>query len=152
MAKNLSFLKILFLVVFMLPLFTLRAQVTTSDTIGSGSTTSIHSALPGAYGYHLSAALYLGNEINHSAGNIESLSYHITYGNYPVNDGDKKVRIYLLETTDPSIDLSQTWSSLVVSATLVYDSIGCDIQWDDYWKEFVFSQSFPYSGGNLIVH
>lgn len=151
MAKNLSFLKILFLVAFMLPLFTLRAQVTTSDTIGSGSTTSIHSALPGAYGYHLSAALYLGNEINHSAGNIESLSYHITYGNYPVNDGDKKVRIYLLETTDPSIDLSQTWSSLVVSATLVYDSIGCDIQWDDYWKEFVFSQSFPYSGGNLIV-
>ena len=90
----------------MLSSFALCAQTTTSDTIGSGTTTSIHSALPGAYGYHLSAALYLGNEINHSAGDIESLSYHITYGNYPVNDGDKRIKIYLLETSDPSIDLS----------------------------------------------
>ena len=135
----------------MLSSFALSAQTTTSDTIGSGTTTSIHSALPGAYGYHLSAALYLGNEINHSAGDIESLSYHITYGNYPVNNDDKRVKIYLLETSNPSIDLSQTWGSLVNAATLVYDSLGCDIQWDDYWKEFVFSQPFSYGGNNLIV-
>ncbi len=135
----------------MLSSFALSAQTTTSDTIGSGTTTSIHSALPGAYGYHLSAALYLGNEINHSAGDIESLSYHITYGNYPVNNDDKRVKIYLLETSNPSIDLSQTWGSLVSAATLVYDSLGCDIQWDDYWKEFVFSQPFSYGGNNLIV-
>ena len=151
MAKKLSIQKILFLTAFVLSFFALRAQPTSSDTIGSGTTTSIHSALPGAYGYHLSAALYLGNEINHSAGDIESLSYHITYGNYPINDGDKRVKIYLLETSDPSIDLSQTWGSLVSAATLVYDSLGCDIQWDDYWKEFVFTQPFSYGGGNLIV-
>lgn len=139
------------LAALILPFFALQAQTTTSDTIGSGTTTSIHSALPGAYGYHLSAALYLGNEINHSAGDIESLSYHITYGNYPINDGDKRMRVYLLETSNPAIDLSQTWSSLVSAATLVYDSLGLDIQWDDYWKEFVFTQPFSYGGGNLIV-
>ena len=151
MAKRLSIQKILFLTAFVLSFFALSAQPTTSDTIGSGTTTSIHSALPGAYGYHLSAALYLGNEINHSAGDMESLSYHITYGNYPVNDGDKRIKIYLLETSDPAIDLSQTWGSMVSAATLVYDSLGCDIQWDDYWKEFVFTQPFSYGGGNLIV-
>ena len=151
MAKRLSIQRILVLTAFVLSFFALSAQTTTSDTIGSGTTTSIHSALPGAYGYHLSAALYLGNEINHSAGDIESLSYHITYGNYPVNDGDKRIKIYLLETSDPSIDLSQTWGSMVSAATLVYDSLGCDIQWDDYWKEFVFTQPFSYGGGNLIV-
>lgn len=151
MAKRLSIQRILVLTVFVLSFFALSAQTTTSDTIGSGTTTSIHSALPGAYGYHLSAALYLGNEINHSAGDIESLSYHITYGNYPVNDGDKRIKIYLLETSDPAIDLSQTWGSMVSAATLVYDSLGCDIQWDDYWKEFVFTQPFSYGGGNLIV-
>jgi len=151
MAKTLSIQKILILTAFVLSFFALRAQTTTSDTIGGGTTTSIHSAMPGAYGYHLSAALYLGNEINHSAGDIESLSYHITYGNYPVNDGDKRIKIYLLETSDPSIDLSQTWGSMVSAATLVYDSLGCDIQWDDYWKEFVFTQPFSYGGGNLIV-
>lgn len=151
MAKRLSIQRILVLTAFVLSFFALSAQTTTSDTIGSGTTTSIHSALPGAYGYHLSAALYLGNEINHSAGDIESLSYHITYGNYPVNDGDKRIKIYLLETSDPAIDLSQTWGSMVSAATLVYDSLGCDIQWDDYWKEFVFTQPFSYGGGNLIV-
>ncbi len=151
MAKRLSIQRILVLTAFVLSFFALSAQTTTSDTIGSGTTTSIHSAMPGAYGYHLSAALYLGNEINHSAGDIESLSYHITYGNYPVNDGDKRIKIYLLETSDPSIDLSQTWGSMVSAATLVYDSLGCDIQWDDYWKEFVFTQPFSYGGGNLIV-
>jgi hypothetical protein len=151
MAKKLSIQRILVLTAFVLSFFALSAQTTTSDTIGSGTTTSIHSALPGAYGYHLSAALYLGNEINHSAGDIESLSYHITYGNYPVNDGDKRIKIYLLETSDPFIDLSQTWGSMVSAATLVYDSLGCDIQWDDYWKEFVFTQTFSYGGGNLIV-
>lgn len=151
MAKRLSIQRILVLTAFVLSFFALSAQTTTSDTIGSGTTTSIHSALPGAYGYHLSAALYLGNEINHSAGDIESLSYHITYGNYPVNDGDKRIKIYLLETSDPSIDLSQTWGSMVSAATLVYDSLGCDIQWDDYWKEFSFTQPFSYGGGNLIV-
>lgn len=151
MAKRLSIQRILVLTAFVLSFFALSAQTTTSDTIGSGTTTSIHSALPGAYGYHLSAALYFGNEINHSAGDIESLSYHITYGNYPVNDGDKRIKIYLLETSDPAIDLSQTWGSMVSTATLVYDSLGCDIQWDDYWKEFVFSQPFSYGGGNLIV-
>lgn len=151
MAKRLSIQRILVLTAFVLSFFALSAQTTTSDTIGSGTTTSIHSALPGAYGYHLSAALYLGNEINHSAGDIESLSYHITYGNYPFNDGDKRIKIYLLETSDPAIDLSQTWGSMVSTATLVYDSLGCDIQWDDYWKEFVFTQPFSYGGGNLIV-
>ena len=151
MAKRLSIQRILVLTAFVLSFFALSAQTTTSDTIGSGTTTSIHSALPGAYGYHLSAALYLGNEINHSAGDIESFSYHITYGNYPVNDGDKRIKIYLLETSDPAIDLSQTWGSLAGAATLVYDSLGCDIQWDDYWKEFVFTQPFSYGGGNLIV-
>jgi len=151
MAKRLSIQRILALTAFMLSFFALSAQTTTSDTIGSGTTTSIHSAMPGAYGYHLSAALYLGNEINHSAGDMESLSYHITYGNYPVNDGDKRIKIYLLETSDPAIDLSQTWGSMVSAATLVYDSLGCDIQWDDYWKEFVFTQPFSYGGGNLIV-
>lgn len=151
MAKRLSIQRILVLTAFVLSFFALSAQTTTSDTIGSGTTTSIHSALPGAYGYHLSAALYLGNEINHSAGDIESLSYHITYGNYPVNDGDKRIKIYLLETSDPAIDLSQTWGSMVSAATLVYDSLGCDIQWDDYWKEFAFTQPFSYGGGNLIV-
>lgn len=151
MAKRLSIQRILVLTAFVLSFFALSAQPTSSDTIGSGTTTSIHSALPGAYGYHLSAALYLGNEINHSAGDIESLSYHITYGNYPVNDGDKRIKIYLLETSDPSIDLSQTWGSMVSAATLVYDSLGCDIQWDDYWKEFSFTQPFSYGGGNLIV-
>lgn len=151
MAKRLSIQRILVLTAFVLSFFALSAQTTTSDTIGGGTTTSIHSALPGAYGYHLSAALYLGNEINHSAGDIESLSYHITYGNYPVNDGDKRIKIYLLETSDPAIDLSQTWGSMVSAATLVYDSLGCDIQWDNYWKEFVFTQPFSYGGGNLIV-
>ncbi len=151
MLKKLSFRTIIILAVMQISILALHAQISTSDTIGSGTTTSIHSAMPGAYGYHLSAALYLNNEINHSAGNIESLSYHITYGNYPIDDRDKRIRIYLLETTDPAIDLTQTWSSLVASANLVYDSIGCDIQWDDYWKEFVFSQPFSYSGGNLIV-
>ena len=150
MAK-LSIRKILLLAALMLPLFAMHAQITTSDTIGNGVNTSIHSALPGAYGYHLSAALYLGNEINHSAGDIQSLSYHLTYGNYPIDDGDKRVNIYLMETSDPAIDLSATWGDLIASATLVYDSLGCDIQWDDYWKEFVFTQPFSYGGGNLLV-
>jgi len=130
----------------------LKAQVSYSDTIGNTSTTtSTLSVLPGYYGYHFSATLYTAAEINHAAGDISSLSYLVTYGNYPVNSDDKHLKIYLMETTSNSLDLTQTWTALTSAATLVYDSLGYTVEWDEYWKEFLFSQPFAYQGGNLIV-
>lgn len=142
--------KIILFVALLLPFFALRAQISYSDTIGNENTTSSLSALPGYYGFNLSAALYTSSEINHANGMIQSLSYHLYYGN-TFYWYDQRVKIYLLETTGTSLDLSQTWSQLTSSATLVYDSTDFDLQWDDYWKEFAFSQPFSYHGGNIVV-
>lgn len=123
----------------------------TSDTIGTGATTVTNSVLPGFYGYHLSATLYTATEMSIPSGaSIQSLSYHITYGN-SFNWYGQRVRISLFESNSDSIDLSQSWNSITAQATLVYDSTSFDLQWDDYWKEFLFSQPFTYNGGNLIV-
>ena len=151
MKKN-TFIKVILFAAFFMPLLALRAQISCSDTIEDGyySYPSTMSALPGFYGYHLSAALYDASEINHAAGNVQSLSYHITYGNtfYWM---DQRVKIYLLETTDNTLDLSLTWNQLTANAMLVYDSTDYDLQYDDYWKEFLFTQPFAYHGGNLVV-
>ncbi len=144
--------KLLLLLAFLVPFFALQAQVSYSDTIGEGSTqTSNISVLPGYYGFHRSATLYTAAEINHGSGNIQSLSYQIAIGNYPMDDSDKQLKIYLLETAATALDLSQTWQSLTATATLVYDSTGFTVDWDEYWKEFLFTQAFSYNGGNLIV-
>lgn len=152
MKKENTLRKVVLFAAFLMPLLALRAQISCSDTIDDGyySYPSTMSALPGFYGYHLSAALYEASEINHAAGNVQSLSYHITYGNtfYWM---DQRVKIYLLETTDSTLNLSMTWNQLTANAMLVYDSTDYDLQYDDYWKEFLFTQPFAYHGGNLLV-
>lgn len=152
MKKKITLRKVILFAAFLMPLLALRAQINYSDTIDDGyySYPSTMSALPGFYGYHLSAALYDASEINHAAGVVQSLSYHITYGNtfYWM---DQRVKIYLMETTDSILDLSMTWNQLTANAMLVYDSTDYDLQYDDYWKEFLFTQPFPYHGGNLVV-
>ena len=124
---------------------------TTSDTVGTGSGSVTTSVLPGFYGYHLSACLYTASELGIPSGtSLRSLSYHLTYGNTFYWNG-QRVKIRLLEPPSAAIPLNQSWDSLSAGATVVYDSTSFDLQWDDYWKEFLFSQAYTYQGGNLIV-
>lgn len=89
-------------------------------TIGTGTTSASTSALPGLYGYNISAHLYSASEIGVGlGGSIESLEYNISSNT--VGTG-KRVKIYLIEITDASINLNQSWTTLTSSATLVYDS------------------------------
>lgn len=152
MNKKLPFRKILLLAALMLPLFALRAQ-NTSDTITSSNPfpTSL-SVLPGYYGYHVSACLYTADEINHEAGEMTALSYSIAPSNGYYYDYSS-AKIWLLETSENSIDLTETWYDLTNAATLVYDGTLSDITpFDYYWHKFSFSQPFEYNGGNLIVY
>ncbi len=90
-------------------------------TIGTGTTTSSLSALPGLYGYNISANLYHSSEIGVSAGgDIESLEYNIS--SITAGTSARRLKIYLVEVTDDTLDLNQSWTALTSTATLVYDS------------------------------
>ncbi|MCK9320908.1 MAG: hypothetical protein M0P32_02775, partial [Bacteroidales bacterium] len=118
-------------------------------TIGTGTTTSNMSALPGYYGYNISANLYLSSEIGvSSGGSIESLEYNIS----SITSGTgKRIKIYLIEVTDAALNLNQSWTALTSTATLVYDSTSFYTP-SSGWKRFVFSTPFSYSGsGNLLI-
>ncbi|MDY6327105.1 MAG: T9SS type A sorting domain-containing protein [Bacteroidales bacterium] len=151
MKKTLPIRKFVLIAALMMPLFALFAQ-NTSDTItGDYIGYSPYSVLPGSYGFHISACLYEAGEINHEAGNITSLSYSIAPGNgYDFEYSTAK--IWLIETSEETLDLSQSWYDITNSATLVYDgSLDNITPFDYYWHEFPFSQAFAYTGGNLIV-
>lgn len=150
--KRFNLKTILILAAFLLPILSLRAQISYSDTIGNGSDIGHDAALPGHYGYNLSAALYTADEINHSAGYIQSLSYYF-YFMSTTEWADQRLKLYLLETNSNTLDLSRTWGELTAEATLVYDSTSYEIDLFEayYWKEFLFDTPFAYHGGNLIV-
>ncbi|MCK9164035.1 MAG: choice-of-anchor J domain-containing protein, partial [Bacteroidales bacterium] len=119
-------------------------------TIGTGTTTSSLSALPGLYGYNISANLYHSSEIGVSAGgDIESLEYNIS--SITAGTSARRLKIYLVEVTDDTLDLNQSWTALTSTATLVYDSTSFYAPTSG-WKEFVFTSPFSYSGsGNLLI-
>lgn len=107
--------------------------------IGTRTTTASTSAMPGLYGYNISAHLYSASEIGIGlGGSIESIEYNLS----SVTTGTgKRVKIYLIEITDASINLNQSWTTLTSNATLVYDSTSFYTP-SSGWKKFIFSSSF----------
>lgn len=142
--------KVLLVLIFIICASVFYAQSTT-DTISDGTNNSSNSsAMPGFYGRHFSACLYTASELNSHAGTLKSISYHIYTGNTAYWE-DQRVKIYLKETTAAAVDETQNWAEVKEGATMVYDSTSFDLQYDDYWKNFDFTEGFAYNGENILV-
>ena len=130
------------LVVLFIAFFTtLNAQTT---TIGTGTTITYSYPINGYYNYGWSNSIYLGSEINCSAGNLESIAFFVD--NTPVNFVMDRQKIYVRHTTETTYNSSNYTGSegftLVFDGSITFNGSG--------WKTIALDKPFNYNGtGNL---
>ncbi|HPS63438.1 MAG TPA: hypothetical protein PLK82_10280, partial [Bacteroidales bacterium] len=126
------------------------AQGTTTDInsineIIVGTSTASTQAYPFdvSFGFSRNAALYLQSEIGFFFP-ISKLSWQIA----TAQTTNCPVKIYLKKTTATTVT-ADTWANMISGATLVYDGT---VQFTPAgWFDFLFSSSFTYDEGNLLV-
>ncbi len=130
------------LVVLFIAFFTnLNAQTT---TIGTGTSITYTYPMNGYYNYGWSNSIYLGSEINCSAGNLNSIALYID--NAPVNFVMDRQKIYVRHTTETTYNSSNY--SGPEGFTLVYD--GSITFNGSGWNTISLNKPFSYNGtGNL---
>lgn len=130
------------LVVLFIAFFTtLNAQTT---IIGTGTTITYSYPINGYYNYGWSNSIYLGSEINSSAGNLESIAFYVD--NAPVNFVMDRQKIYVRHTTSTTYSSSNYTGS--EGFTLVYD--GSITFNGSGWNTIALDKPFSYNGtGNL---
>ena len=121
-----------------------------SVSIGSATTSSSTSAIPGLWGNHRSVHLYSAEEMNlPEGGMIEGLALDIT----SVTSGSgRQLRIYMKEVNDTTLPQNMTINALDDDAVLVYNSNGPLAITANQWNYITLQSPFLYSGeGSLYI-
>ncbi|MEE0983401.1 MAG: fibronectin type III domain-containing protein, partial [Bacteroidales bacterium] len=142
--------KVLFLLLATVMLLTQAMAQQDSVSIGSATTTSSTSAIPGLWGNHRSVHLYSAEEMNlPEGGMIEGLALDIA----SVTSGSgRELRIYMKEVNDTTLPENMTINALDDDAVLVYNSNGPLAITANAWNYITLQTPFLYSGaGSLYI-
>ena len=128
--------------------FTVNAQI--DKVICQGNSQGLtRGPIPGASGYHYHVHLFTAAEVgNIGKSVITTVAFRISTAN---TNSTRKMKIYLKEVSETSLDINKTYVSYREGATLVFDetNINCSATG---WRNFDFSTNFPYSGsGSLLL-
>lgn len=142
--------KVLFLLLATVMLLTQAMAQQDSVSIGSATTTSSTSAIPGLWGNHRSVHLYSALEMNlPEGGMIEGLALDIA----SVTSGSgRELRIYMKEVNDTTLPENMTINALDDDAVLVYNSNGPLAITANAWNYITLQTPFLYNGaGSLYI-
>ena len=142
--------KVLFLLLATVMLLTQAMAQQDSVSIGSATTYSQSSAIPGYFGNHRSVHLYSALEMNlPEGGMIEGLALDIA----SVTSGSgRELRIYMKEVNDTTLPQNMTINALDDDAVLVYNSNGPLAITANAWNYITLQSPFIYSGaGSLYI-
>jgi hypothetical protein len=142
--------KVLFLLLATVMLLTQAMAQQDSVSIGSATTYSSTSAIPGLFGNHRSVHLYSAEEMNlPEGGMIEGLALDIA----SVTSGSgRELRIYMKEVNDTTLPQNMTINALDDDAVLVYNSNGPLAITANAWNYITLQTPFLYNGaGSLYI-